>query len=948
MWNWGAHSARMGVFLSVVALGACSLLAPASRDVIVPQTDARSYRYVELDNRMKVLLVSDPTADKAAAALDVHVGSRQDPVDRQGLAHFLEHMLFLGTERYPEAGEYQSFITAHGGQHNAYTSFEHTNYFFDVSAGHLDAALDRFAPFFSSPLFNPEYVQREINAVDSEFRARIKNDQRRLLDVVKEVTNPEHPFSKFTVGSLSTLLGGRGEQALRQDLLDFYEKYYSANRMSLVVIGREPLDELEEMVRPRFERVVDRRVALDPIDVPLLEDSPQWVNIKPEQERRELSLSFPIPAVDPHYRSKPMHYIGNILGHEGEGSLLSRLKARGWAVALSAGTQFDYQGGAVFDVEIRLTEEGAAHTDEIVEWVFRNVAMIRDGGIQQWRFREQRDIGEQQFRFRTRPDEIRESSHLATNMHKYAPQDIIRGPYLMTDYDEALIRDFLDHLRPDNLLVTLTVPGMEGEQTSEIYGVPYTRRALAAETVARWRSPAEVAGMTLPERNDFIAEDFSLKRADLQSAYPQRLADTGRVRVWFEHDDTYELPKGNLHLLVRSPRAGDTAVHSARTDLWEQLVSDQLNEFVYPAQLAGLDFDIRSTWRGLELVINGFDDKQALLLEELAATLGSPERDRQRFERVKKERLRQLENQRQEEPYRLMTSEMPRVLMRYRWPLEALIDATRAADFEAVMDHVQSVMQATELTMQVYGNYTVEDARAFARIAERYLQSSELPAEQPEMIAKLSPGERWHAIDSDHEDAGLMYYLQAPEVSKPARVAMGLAAQMMSAGFYHELRTENQYGYIVTAGAYPLREVPGLIMLVQSPVADTRTLQGAIDGFLQDWQDRDALAAQYERHRAALIQRLAESPSNQWEQGQRYWQDLLDDYTAFDSREQLIAALRAMSFDDWYRRIERYFDPRERRGFWLQVGGRRGIQDLAGERVESVPAFKEKQGYYRF
>lgn len=132
--------------------------------------DERNYRHITLDNGLSVLLISDPETDKAAASLSVNVGSFDNPPDREGLAHFLEHMLFLGTDRYPEPGEYQAFISEHGGSHNAYTSLEETNYFFEVDAPHLMAALDRFSRFFVAPLFNPEFVDRERNAVESEYR----------------------------------------------------------------------------------------------------------------------------------------------------------------------------------------------------------------------------------------------------------------------------------------------------------------------------------------------------------------------------------------------------------------------------------------------------------------------------------------------------------------------------------------------------------------------------------------------------------------------------------------------------------------------------------------------------------------------------------------------------------------------------------------------------------
>lgn len=101
-----------------------------SQTVITSSVNDREHRYLELENGLKVLLVHDGSADKAAAALDVYIGSADNPKDRPGLAHFLEHMLFLGTEKYPEPDAYQAFVNANGGSHNAFTATEHTNYFF--------------------------------------------------------------------------------------------------------------------------------------------------------------------------------------------------------------------------------------------------------------------------------------------------------------------------------------------------------------------------------------------------------------------------------------------------------------------------------------------------------------------------------------------------------------------------------------------------------------------------------------------------------------------------------------------------------------------------------------------------------------------------------------------------------------------------------------------------
>lgn len=76
-------------------------------------------------------------------------------------------MLFLGTEKYPEENSYNAFLSAHGGSSNAYTSMEHTNYFFDVTPDFLEEALDRFSEFFKSPLFTESATDRELTAVNN-------------------------------------------------------------------------------------------------------------------------------------------------------------------------------------------------------------------------------------------------------------------------------------------------------------------------------------------------------------------------------------------------------------------------------------------------------------------------------------------------------------------------------------------------------------------------------------------------------------------------------------------------------------------------------------------------------------------------------------------------------------------------------------------------------------
>ena len=176
----GDGSASPDGIASCAGIDAGSVVSRVCDAVTKPALDDRRYRGLELSNGLKAMLISDPTTDKSSASMDVGVGYLADPWELQGLAHFCEHMLFLGTAEYPEENGYQKFLQDHGGYSNAYTSSENTNYYFDVSTDGLEEALERFSRFFVSPLFSLDGVAREVNAVHSEHEKNLRSDSWRM------------------------------------------------------------------------------------------------------------------------------------------------------------------------------------------------------------------------------------------------------------------------------------------------------------------------------------------------------------------------------------------------------------------------------------------------------------------------------------------------------------------------------------------------------------------------------------------------------------------------------------------------------------------------------------------------------------------------------------------------------------------------------------------------
>ena len=889
-----------GILLSVFLYACSSSPEPGIKPVQSPN-DEREYRLLTLENQMEVLLISDPDTPKAAASLDVYVGSGDNPEGRGGLAHFLEHMLFLGTDKYPDAAEYEAFVTEHGGNRNAFTSLEHTNYFFDINAPYLAEALDRFAQFFIAPRFDAEYVDREKNAVQAEYQMGLKSDGRRGLDVLQEVMNPDHPFSQFAVGSLDSLADRPGS-TIRDELLNFYDKHYSANVMRLVVLGSESLNELESMVVPMFSPVPNKSFEHEAIEAPLFVNGalPMQVEIKPQATSRQLQVSFPIAEYRSEYKAKPLSYLGNLIGHEGEGSLLSQLKAEGLAESLAAGSGLAWRGGSMFSVTVTLTEEGVANQERILQLLFSYLDMLREQGPKEWLYDEQARLAELAFRFQEKGSPMGYVSALAGGMQMYDPVDVLQGNYLMSDYQAPMLQEALQGMVPTNALVILQDASAITDRESVHYGVPYSVRQPNKQALAAWQAGQAVDALYLPAPNEFIAEDVSLVKIERNNpAAPALVLSENRKQIWFAQDEEFRLPRGATYINFRSPLVSQSAEQTASAVLYTALLKDQVNEYTYPALLAGLNFSFYKHAQGISLRISGYDDKQAVLLEELLEVMASPSFEPQRFDNIRKDMIRSLENSVAKRPSSQVLDDLRESLRYGEWGEKPLIEALRDMSVDDLNAFANRFWESANAEAMIYGNYSSDAVAALSKKLDKVLPDSAAPELERLRVLKLAAGESvLYPVQVEHDDAVLAWYLQGAGNSWEDRAATALTAQIIKSGFFQQLRTEQQLGYIVSAFAWPQLDVPGLVMLIQSPVADAGALAEAMNAFLQGVTS-SLDDEQFERHQKALVNDVLRPHKNLWERAEFYWQSIAQKQYEFDGRQSLADAIDSLDRDQW-------------------------------------------------
>ncbi len=950
---------RTTLFRPIIAVFVLLLAGHApARGVEIERSpaDTRDYRAVMLDNGLEALVVSDPGADQAAAALDVKVGSGNDPDERPGLAHFLEHMLFLGTGKYPDPGEYGRFLTEHGGSGNATTSFAHTSYFFDVDAAHLEGALDRFAQFFISPRFDHEYVERERQVVHSEYVSRRRSDRLRSFAAWRQTLHPRHPLSRFLVGTAETLADRPGAD-VRDELIDFYESRYSSHLMKLVVVGREPLDVLEHWVRTRFTAVPRRDYEPPRITTPLHREGllPAWLDVEPIREIRTISLSFAIPPLRPHYRAKPLALASHLLGHEGRGSLLSALKARGWAEGLSAGPGMGHPDFATFGITIRATEAGLAHRGEVIASVFAYLDLIREEGIEPRYHEELARMARIGFRFLEKTRARSHAVSLASALHVYPIREVLTAPYRFDDFDPALERRFLAALTPDRVLVSVVAKGAATDSVAPFHETPYRLSPIPDGTVARWRDPAPDDTLALPEPNPFVPGDLALIDARAAEPRPTRIVSRPGFDLWHHADVEFGQPRTNFYFAARSPIANDSPRHAVLGALLTRMANDALNEFAYPATLAGQTHALYRHRRGITVRLSGWSDKQDLLLARIVSTLRTLPLPPRRFEAEKTEYARQLRNVDERRPFRRAMSNVRELLLDPDWSDDALLEALDTVELEDLREYAVRFFERGEIVALAHGNVTAEAAKALGGVLERELFGSMRPERVTHgRVVRLDPGAR-HArwLASAHEDHALAVYRQGRDRGLPEHATMMLLAQATNNRFFHELRTEREIGYIVFASPLRALDVPGLALVVQSPSTPPEALHRHVDSFLHRSGAalRDMPPAVFERHRAAVESALLEAETRLDQRTERYWGEIDREHYEFDRRERLLEAVRAVTRDglaDAWRDL--VTAPETARGMVVAVSNHQppssGRAFQGAEPVADPGAFKRGQRYF--
>ncbi len=867
------------------------------------ELDNRAYQYLTLNNGMQVVLISDPDSEQTVASLAVGVGSNQNPESQPGLAHFLEHMLFLGTEKYHEPSGFFKFVESRGGYTNAYTAADHTNYYFSVNQEYFDAALDRFSDYFKQPTFDPTYVDKERTAVDNEWSKGRGEDGWILRRVRGETGNPAHPFSQMSVGNLETLQD-KADSELLVEMKAFYQQYYSANIMNLVLAGKQSLPELAALAKKHFSAIENKSIERPQVKVAglLADQKTQHIYYQPQKEQKLLLIEFPIENNHEKWRKKANSYLSYLLSSEEPNTLGEYLRKQGLAVSSTVNVDESYYGqDGYVQFRVQLTDKGIEQQNQIIAATLSYLKLLRDKGIQQKYYDELKAISEDAFNTRSKSQLMQTASYFARALYEYPPQHLLDYTATFADYDPQAIVKLFDQLNVNNMRLWHIYPDAEVDTDIPYYLGQYAKQSITQAEQQLWLQLAQDIQLSLPAINDLFNPELD-KNIPVSLTEPTPVINENGIEAWLFHSAEYQTNKGWLEFIINTDLGDQDARYKVTAAIFKNLFEQHLIALFDKAGRAGTQVEMLQYSGGsFRVRMRGKSGNQAMLIERIMQALANFEPTADTFEQALARYQENLRNQAKQTPAQ-QSNRLLIQLLYNTFTDEQLLQASQYVSRKLVSRFKQELLKRNRILLFAYGAYTEQGIKQIVGDITPYLAADRVIVDRYRRpLIDIMAGEKLaYQQKVEHSDQAVLNAYIYPDESEKVNQILTLINAHFRSEFFRQLRTEEQLGYMVQSMSFTLSDQPIFLMLVQSNNTNADKLKQRFETFLADYQAilANMSEQEFEQSKQSILAEYKQKPNNLIGEAQPYFNDFVDNKLDFSSKQKAIAALESVTLDD--------------------------------------------------
>lgn len=505
------------------------------------------------------------------------------------------------------------------------------------------------------------------------------------------------------------------------------------------------------------------------------------------------------------------------------------------------------------------------------------------------------------FKFKQKTQSYRFTMKISSVMQRPLPREwLLSGHSRLRKFDPKLIKEALSCLRPDNFRLTIVsrdVPG-KWKNKEKWYGTEYTREPIpsgfleeikkAASSAAKDRIP----NLHLPHKNQFIPTKLEVEKKEVKETAlaPRIIRNDQFVRTWYKKDDTFWVPKANFIVSCKSPIIYASAGNSVKARLFTDLVRDALEEYSYDAELAGLQYNVSLDSRGLFIEVSGYNDKLAVLLEQVLITMRDLDIRDDRFDIIKERLSRGYRNWELQPPWTQIGDYTSWLTLEHDNVVEELEAELPGINAETVRVFRKELLSQMHMEVYVHGNLYKEDALRLTDMIEKTLKPRVLPCEQwpirRSLVFPAGSNYVWKKTLKDPANVNhcIEYWLYVgSKADRLIRAKTLLLDQITHEPCFDQLRTKEQLGYIVYSGVRASATTYGFRFIIQSektaPYLETR-----IELFLETLAKtiETMKETDFENHKRSLIVKRLEKPKYLDQETGRHWNQIHSEYYDFD------------------------------------------------------------------
>jgi len=328
------------------------------------------FRQFTLDNGLKVILEENRNAPVVALQIWVNVGSGDERDEEAGMCHFIEHMIFKGTEKR-KVREMAREIESMGGSINAYTSYDQTVFHVTLASRFADTGLDILADAIQHSTFDPVELEREKEVVLEEIRMGEDDPSRKLFQQTMAALFENHPYRRPIIGYEKTV-----RSVQRDQMVSFFKKWYVPNRTTFVAVGDFGLQTMEGKVREAFKGFKPSTTGFPSRPEEKAKKEFRPVLSQGNFKETYLHMAVPIPSVK-HEDTPALDALSHILGGGEASRLVQKVKLEKGLVNSISASSFTPKDPGAFILGATLPAE---NVEKAMEAILKEIHDVgRDG-----------------------------------------------------------------------------------------------------------------------------------------------------------------------------------------------------------------------------------------------------------------------------------------------------------------------------------------------------------------------------------------------------------------------------------------------------------------------------------------------------------------------------------------------------------------------------------------